>query len=106
MYIPGFPYFSTGDARTIAAAAFVILAFPPAPISTTGGIIVLDVLESTVDGDLFLEATAVANPPPTTAPAAKQAAWRKTEFGIGPCFTLRDDCSQHKTQFEKLRWFA
>ena len=79
--VPGFPYFSTGDASAIAAAAFVILASPLTLISTMGGIITPDVLESTVGMEVcddgicrFLEATAVTIPPPTTAPTAKQAA--------------------------------
>jgi hypothetical protein len=49
MCIPGFPYFSTGDARTMDVAAFAILASPFAPISTMGGIIIVpDFLESAV----------------------------------------------------------
>lgn len=67
----------------MTAAAFVILASPPVPISTMGGMIVPDCLKSTVgaencgDGILricrFLD-TAVTMPPPMTAPAAKYAA--------------------------------
>lgn len=69
---PGFPYFNTGKSTlTSDAAGDEIRVTPLVSTSTMGE---LDVLWTTIGVGLRLALMAVATPPPTTAPTAKNAA--------------------------------